>query len=273
MGRLFGTDGVRGIANGTLTCELAMNIGRAAACVLTGNIEHRPKFIIGSDTRISSDMLISAICAGVTSVGADAVVLGVVPTPAVAYLVGKYNADAGIMISASHNPASFNGIKIFSSDGFKLPDEIWLEPEIIDLALGTSQSVEVLFDEAGSEIRGVYWAAETEGIVSFKEYTSGTKNYLKANAVGLTLIMAILDNETYALCLVNVYDPNARIPGDADDNRLVNIYDALTILKHLSGETVDINLSNAEVTGDGQLSVQDAMLIMKKGAGWNVTLK
>ena len=157
--------------------------------------------------------------------------------------------------------------------GFKLPDEIWLEPEIIDLALGTSQSVEVLFDEAGSEIRGVYWAAETEGIVSFKEYTSGTKNYLKANAVGLTLIMAILDNETYALCLVNVYDPNARIPGDADDNRLVNIYDALTILKHLSGETVDINLSNAEVTGDGQLSVQDAMLIMKKGAGWNVTLK
>ena len=157
--------------------------------------------------------------------------------------------------------------------GFKLPDEIWLEPEIIDLALGTSQSVEVLFDEAGSEIRGVYWAAETEGIVSFKEYTSGTKNYLKANAVGLTLIMAILDNETYALCLVNVYDPNARIPGDADDNRTVNIYDALTILKHLSGETVGINLSNAEVTGDGQLSVQDAMLIMKKGAGWNVTLK
>lgn len=157
--------------------------------------------------------------------------------------------------------------------GFKLPDEIWLEPEIIDLALGTSQSVEVLFDEAGSEIRGVYWAAETEGIVSFKEYTSGTKNYLKANAVGLTLIMAILDNETYALCLVNVYDPNARIPGDADDNRTVNIYDALTILKYLSGETVGINLSNAEVTGDGQLSVQDAMLIMKKGAGWNVTLK
>ena len=140
MGRLFGTDGVRGIANGTLTCELAMNIGRAAACVLTANTEHRPKFIIGSDTRISSDMLISAICAGVTSVGADVTVLGVVPTPAVAYLVGKYNADAGIMISASHNPASFNGIKIFSSDGFKLPDalEEQIETLIIYNNLGAS---------------------------------------------------------------------------------------------------------------------------------------
>ena len=93
MGRLFGTDGVRGIANGTLTCELAMNIGRAAACVLTANTEHRPKFIIGSDTRISSDMLISAICAGVTSLCSEVIVVGVVPTPAVADLVGKYIAE------------------------------------------------------------------------------------------------------------------------------------------------------------------------------------
>ena len=157
--------------------------------------------------------------------------------------------------------------------GFKLPDEIWIEPESIDLALGTSQSVEVLFDEAGSEIRGVYWAAVNEGIVSFKEYTSGTKNYLNAKAVGLTLIMAILDNETYALCLVNVYDPNARVPGDADDNRTVNIYDALAILKDLSGETVDINLSNADVNGDNQVDIHDAALIMKHGAGWDVTLR
>lgn len=145
MGRLFGTDGVRGIANGTLTCELALNIGRAAACVLTANTEHRPKFIIGSDTRISSDMLISAICAGVTSVGADVTVLGVVPTPAVAYLVGKYNADAGIMISASHNPASFNGIKIFSSDGFKLPDA--LEEQIETLIIYNNLGSSVVTDE------------------------------------------------------------------------------------------------------------------------------
>lgn len=145
MGRLFGTDGVRGIANGTLTCELAMNIGRAAACVLTANTEHRPKFIIGSDTRISSDMLISAICAGVTSVGADVTVLGVVPTPAVAYLVGKYNADAGIMISASHNPANFNGIKIFSSDGYKLPDA--LEEQIETLIIYNNLGSAVVTDE------------------------------------------------------------------------------------------------------------------------------
>jgi len=141
MGRLFGTDGVRGIANGALSCELALNIGRAAACVLTSNKEHRPKFIIGSDTRISSDMLISSLCAGITSVGADVTVLGVIPTPAVAYLVKLYNADAGIMVSASHNPASFNGIKIFSSDGFKLPDALEEQIETLIIYNNLSSSV------------------------------------------------------------------------------------------------------------------------------------
>lgn len=125
MGRLFGTDGVRGIANEFLTCERAMQIGRAAAMVLTGGRRrHTPTVLIGMDTRLSSDMLASAIAAGLCSVGADVLDVGVVPTPAVAYLVGKYKADAGIMISASHNPASFNGIKIFNDDGFKLPDEL-----------------------------------------------------------------------------------------------------------------------------------------------------
>ncbi|NLK39641.1 MAG: phosphoglucosamine mutase [Clostridiales bacterium] len=125
MGRLFGTDGVRGIANEFLTCERAMQIGRAAAMVLTGVRRRRtPVVLIGMDTRISSGMLASAIAAGLCSVGADVIDIGVVPTPAVAYLVGKYKADAGIMISASHNPAHFNGIKIFNEDGYKLPDEL-----------------------------------------------------------------------------------------------------------------------------------------------------
>ena len=124
MGRLFGTDGVRGIANADLSCELAMGIGRAAASVLANGSRRRPVFIVGSDTRISSDMLRAAITAGLCSVGADVIALGVVPTPAVAYLVGKYKADAGIMISASHNPAEYNGIKIFSGDGYKLPDAL-----------------------------------------------------------------------------------------------------------------------------------------------------
>jgi phosphoglucosamine mutase len=111
MGKLFGTDGVRGIANTELTCELAMNIGRAAVMVLAEETHHRANIIIGKDTRISSDMLEAALIAGICSVGADAVTLGVVPTPAVAHLVREYKMDAGIMISASHNPVEYNGIK------------------------------------------------------------------------------------------------------------------------------------------------------------------
>lgn len=122
MGRLFGTDGVRGVANDELTCELAMAIGRSAAVILGRN--KTPKVLVGGDTRISSDMLASAIMAGLCSMGADAVYLGVIATPAVAYLVREMHADAGIMISASHNPSEFNGIKIFSGDGFKLPDAL-----------------------------------------------------------------------------------------------------------------------------------------------------
>ena len=133
MGRLFGTDGVRGIANTELTIELAMKIGRAAASVLADGCRHRPTFVVGSDTRASSDMLGSALIAGLCSVGADVIQLGVVPTPAVAYLVGKYKADAGVMISASHNPAEFNGIKIFNGSGYKLAD--MLEERIEDIIL------------------------------------------------------------------------------------------------------------------------------------------
>ena len=120
MGRLFGTDGVRGIANEELTCERAMQIGRAAAEVLSSGRRYYPTVLVGMDTRISSEMLASALTAGLCSVGADVIDLGVVPTPAVAYLVGKYKAHAGVMISASHNPYEFNGIKIFNEDGYKL---------------------------------------------------------------------------------------------------------------------------------------------------------
>lgn len=133
MGRLFGTDGIRGVVNETLTCELAMRIGRAAASVLCDGRRRRSIFVIGTDTRISSDMLSSALTAGLCSVGADVILLGVVPTPAVAYLVEKYKADAGIMISASHNPALYNGIKIFSGDGYKLPDALEEQIEAIVL--------------------------------------------------------------------------------------------------------------------------------------------
>ena len=135
MGRLFGTDGVRGVANRDLTPELALKIGRATACVLTDSGK-QPKILIGCDTRASGDMLECALCAGFCSVGADVILLGVVPTPAVAYLVGKLHADAGVMISASHNPCEFNGIKIFSGEGYKLPDA--LEEEIENLVFDES---------------------------------------------------------------------------------------------------------------------------------------
>lgn len=122
MGRLFGTDGVRGVANSELSCTLAFEIGRAAAAVLTEGCRRRPIFVIGGDTRVSTGMLRSAVCAGLCSVGADVIDLGVIATPAVAFLIGKLKADAGIMITASHNPFEYNGIKIFGGDGQKLPD-------------------------------------------------------------------------------------------------------------------------------------------------------
>lgn len=138
MGRLFGTDGARGVAVTELSCETAMQIGRAAAMILTKqkkNTENgaRARILIGKDTRISSDILEAALAAGIMSVGADAELLGIVPTPAVAYLVQRYGADAGVMISASHNSVEYNGIKLFSGSGFKLPDEVENEIEALIL--------------------------------------------------------------------------------------------------------------------------------------------
>ncbi len=131
MGRLFGTDGVRGVANEELTPVLAMQLGQAGAYVLTKENQHRPTIMVGCDTRISGDMLANALMAGACSVGANCIYVGVVPTPAIAYLTQKYKVDAGVVISASHNPVEFNGIKFFDGNGFKLPDS--LEDEIEDL--------------------------------------------------------------------------------------------------------------------------------------------
>ena len=134
MGRLFGTDGARGVANTEISCTLAMDIGRAAAMVVARDrAVKRPVFLLGHDTRISHGMLCSALAAGLCSVGADVITLGTVPTPAVAYLVANSDADAAIMLSASHNPYEFNGIKIFGADGFKLTDEEEEEIEAIVL--------------------------------------------------------------------------------------------------------------------------------------------
>ena len=128
MGRMFGTDGVRGVAGAELTIELATQLGQAGAYVLTREKEHQPTLIVGCDTRISGGMLANALMAGICSVGANAIFAGVLPTPAVAYLTRRHKVDAGVVISASHNPMEFNGIKFFNGDGYKLSDE--LEDEI-----------------------------------------------------------------------------------------------------------------------------------------------
>ena len=128
MARMFGTDGVRGVAGSELTIELATKLGQAGAYVLTKEQEHQATIIVGCDTRISGGMLASALMAGICSVGANAIFVGVMPTPAIAYLTRKYKVDAGVVISASHNPMEFNGIKFFNGEGYKLPDE--MEDEI-----------------------------------------------------------------------------------------------------------------------------------------------
>lgn len=122
MGKYFGTDGVRGVANSELTPEFAFKLGRVGGYVLTKNAKDRPKVIIGRDTRISGHMLEGALVAGLLSIGVEVMRLGVISTPGVAYLTRVMNADAGVMISASHNPVADNGIKFFGPDGFKLTD-------------------------------------------------------------------------------------------------------------------------------------------------------
>ena len=128
MRKYFGTDGVRGVANTELTCDLAYKLGRAGGYVLAQG-KDKVKVIVGKDTRVSGDMLEAALVAGLMSVGCDVVTVGVIPTPGVAYLTKKYEADCGVVISASHNPVEYNGIKFFNKDGYKLDDAVELEIE------------------------------------------------------------------------------------------------------------------------------------------------
>ena len=140
MGRLFGTDGVRGIANKELTPKLAFEIGQAGAYVLTCECGGKPKILVGKDTRISGGILEAALVSGICSVGAEAVLAGVVPTPAIAYLVRTHGYDAGVVISASHNSFEHNGIKYFNKDGYKLSDEI--EERIEAIILDNAEKID-----------------------------------------------------------------------------------------------------------------------------------
>ena len=179
MGRLFGTDGARGVAITELTCETAMNIGRAAAIVLTKRTKHKPTIFIGKDTRISSDVLEAALASGICSVGANVQILGVVPTPAVAALVQQKKADACVMISASHNSFEFNGIKLFSSDGYKLSDDI--EEEIEELILDKPQDMKLAAD---GEVGRITYYRDAQS-----DYIRYIMKFRKGNLTGLRIAL------------------------------------------------------------------------------------
>lgn len=165
MAGMFGTDGVRGVANTELTVELAMALGKAGACVLTGETG-KPLFVIGKDTRISGDMLEDALCAGIMSMGGDVIRAGVIPTPGIARLVREYKADAGVVISASHNPYQFNGIKFFNSEGYKLDDSV--EEAIEDIVTGRTEP------PAAAGTPGRVIEPEISPVDTYKEYVKST---------------------------------------------------------------------------------------------------
>jgi phosphoglucosamine mutase len=202
MARLFGTDGVRGVAITELTCELALKIGMATVALLSKS-HQRPIIIIGKDTRRSSDILEAALIAGITAAGGDVQLVGVVPTPAVAFLVRKHGADAGVMITASHNTAEFNGIKLFNSQGLKFADEVEDEiqklienPDLISLKSGGDVgTVAARLDEADeyeAELKGLFGKVP-DNFKILVDCANGSASYL-AGKVFADLNCTIINN-------------------------------------------------------------------------------
>lgn len=188
MGVLFGTDGVRGIANEELTPELAYKLGRAGSYVLSQEFSH-PRILVGRDTRVSGDMLEAALIAGICSVGASVLKAGVVPTPAIAYLTRRYQASSGVVISASHNPMEYNGIKFFSSTGYKLPDEV--EEQIEKLVV---DGIDTLSRPVGNDVGRVYEVEEAER--SYIDYLSNCLNPPR-DLSGLTVVADCAQGAAY----------------------------------------------------------------------------
>ncbi len=179
MARLFGTDGVRGVANEELTPLLAMQLGQAGAYVLTKENDHKPTIMVGCDTRISGGMLANALMAGACSVGANAVYVGVLPTPAIAYLTRKYKVDAGVVISASHNPVEFNGIKFFDGNGYKLPDS--LEDEIESMIRADMRGIKF---PTGSSVGKIKYRTDAR-----EEYINHAVQSVPVNLGGMKIVV------------------------------------------------------------------------------------
>ncbi|WNQ11786.1 phosphoglucosamine mutase [Paenibacillus aurantius] len=188
MGKYFGTDGVRGVANQGLTPELAYKIGRCGGYVLAGKSKH-PQVVIGQDTRISGPMLEAALVAGLLSIGANVIRVGVVSTPGVAYLTRTLGADAGVMISASHNPVEDNGIKFFGGDGFKLSDETELEIERL---------MDAETDELPRPVGGDLGTV-TENAEAKFQYMEYIKTTVKSSFEGLKIVLDCANGAAYEL--------------------------------------------------------------------------
>lgn len=239
MGRLFGTDGVRGIANTELTCELAMKIGKAAAYVLTKETQHKPKILIGKDTRLSGDMLESALAAGLCSVGATVISLGVIPTPAVAYLTRKYEADAGIVISASHNSAEFNGIKIFNANGYKLNDAI--EERIEAIILDDAEPVDCPTGDAVGTIEKCDTA--------LSDYVEFAKSTIDCDLSGMKIALDCANGASYKSAVRVVVDLGAEAfvvhnhPNGVNINRDCGSTHTKNFAEYVKNINVDIGLS------------------------------
>lgn len=201
MGRLFGTDGVRGVANSELTIELAMKLGQAGAYVLTKENAHKPTIIVGCDTRISGGMLANAMMAGICSVGANAIYLGVVPTPAVAYLTRKYKVDAGVVISASHNPMEFNGIKFFNAEGYKLSDA--LEDEIEELIRNNMCNVSM---PIGAEVGRVEYKNDAK-----EDYVKFAKSVVDVNLDGIRIVADCAEGAAYYTAIETLRELGAEV--------------------------------------------------------------
>lgn len=187
MGRMFGTDGVRGIANSELTVDLAMKLGMAGAYVLAKDADHRPRILVGCDTRISGDMLANALMAGICSVGADAEYVGILPTPAVAYLTRTGNIDAGVVISASHNPVEFNGIKFFDGNGFKLPDNI--EDEIESIIADNCKGLDF---KTGTDVGRISYNMD-----AYKEYVKYAVSTSGLDLSGMKVVIDCAEGASY----------------------------------------------------------------------------
>lgn len=201
MGRLFGTDGVRGVANSEISPLLAMELGQAGAYVLTKENAHKPTIMVGCDTRISGDMLANAMMAGICSVGANAVYVGIIPTPAVAYLARKYKVDAGIVISASHNPVEFNGIKFSNGDGYKLSDA--LEDEIEGVI---REGLKDIPKPIGSGIGKIKYRTDAR-----EEYINHVKKTVPINLSGMKIVVDCAEGAAFYTSVETIRELGAEV--------------------------------------------------------------